>query len=259
MNFFRRLTGLVTVLLSAIGAIGCIAVAVGVWVVYQGVAERVQRVSDKLDVALKQVATATDTVQRVLGKARADLAQVTKESGNLDAGGDKSKLAARTVRALLREQTEPTLDELGGRLATMADAAVVVSSLLQSLEDLPVAQQFGLDPEQLKQRANDAQRLSGILRRLEGAIGDGDKEGARQVAAAARDVNAVLEDCSAAVGNWQSELSTARARLAQVKADVLGWMIYAAIGLSVLALWMAAGQVCLLSRGLRWCRSSDDL
>lgn len=255
MGLLRRLVGAVFLLLSTVGTVCCVAGIIGIWMLYQGVSERVQRITDRLDAGLQRVSAANQNVQLAVGKARADVANVSKESADLGGSGEKSSRATRMIRTLIRQQAGPNIDELGGRLATLSDSAAAVSSLLESFQEVPLAPASRIDPDQLKRRADEAQRLSSILRRLEVAVGDGNPETGRQkVTAATSEVDLVLQKCRATVDAWQSDLEAARDDLAHVKAKIPVWLTCAAIAVTVLCTWVGAGQISLFTRGLRWCR-----
>jgi hypothetical protein len=109
----------------------------------------------------------------------------------------------------------------------------------------------------LKRRTEKAQQLSATLRRLEAAVGEGDKETShREVASATSQVDLVLQNCQAALDDWQSDLDAAHEDLARVKGQILGWLTYAAVAVTILCLWVGAGQVSLFARALRWCRGT---
>jgi hypothetical protein len=255
MGLLRRLVGAVVLLHSTVGTVCCVAGVIGIWMVYQGVSQRVQRIIDRFDAGLQRVSAANQNVQRAVGKARADVANVGKEAADLGGGGAKSRRATRTIRALIRQQAGPNIDELGGRLATLSDSAVAVSSLLESFQEIPLARTSRIDPDHLKRRADEAQRLSSILRQLEVAVDNGGSATGRQkVAAATGEVDLVLQKCQAAVDAWQSDLDVARDDLAHVKAKIPGWLTCAAIAVTVLCSWVGAGQISLFAHALRWCR-----
>jgi hypothetical protein len=257
MRLLRRLAGAVLLLLSAVGIICCVAGIVGTWIFRQQASEKVQTIAARLDVALERVSTANQNVGRVLERARGDVADVRRESADLGGGGDKGGRASRTLRAIIREKAGPNIDDLGGRLATLSDAAVVVSSLLQSAEELPIQRNLPVDPDELKRRADEAHQLSASLRRVEAALGEGDSDaGRREVAAAASQVDLVLQKCQAAVDSCQSDLDRLRDDLARVRAKTLAWLTYAAIAMTVLLAWVGLGQVCLFGRALGWCRGA---
>jgi hypothetical protein len=244
-------------LLSAVGIIGCASGIIGVWMLYQSVSDKVQTISARLDVGLQRASTANQNVGRAIERARADVATVSKESADLGGGGEKGRRASRALRTVIQQRAGPNIDDLGGRLATLSDAAVAVSGLLESFQEVPTAPRVRVDPDVLKRRADEAQQLSARLRRLEATLGDEDKgTSRREVAAAASEVDHVLEKCQVAVDGWQSDLDAAREDLARVKAQMVSWLLYVAIAMTVLLVWVAAGQISLFGRALEWLKRS---
>jgi hypothetical protein len=71
-----------------------VAGIIGIWMLCQGVSQRVQRISDRLDGGLQCVSAASQNVQLAVRKARANVANVGKESADLGGDGDKSRRAA---------------------------------------------------------------------------------------------------------------------------------------------------------------------
>jgi hypothetical protein len=208
--------------------------------------------------ALQRAADATQNVRRAVAKARGDVAQVDKESADLRGGGEKGRRASRNLRALLQQKVGPNLEDLGGRLATLSDAAVAVCSLLGSFEELPPRWASRIKPEQWQRWTDQAQQLSHTLGRLEAAVGDGDRgTSGTNVAEATRSVDEVLEKCQATMDDWQADLDAAREGLAQVQAEVLGWWKPAVIAVTLLCGWMAAGQASLFAHALKWCRPAS--
>ena len=253
MRWLRRFGGTVVLLLSAAGVIGCAGGVIGIWTCYPSVSEKVQSIAARLDAALERASVADQNVRRAIERARADVAALGKDSADLGGGGEKGRRASRALRTVLQHQAGPNIDDLGGRLATLSDAAVAVSSLLESLQELPAGPRVRAEPDLLQRRAEEARQLSARLRRLEAALGDEQKGPSSQdVAATTGDVDHVLEKCQEAVDGWQSDLEAAREDLARVRAQVVRWQGYVAITMTVLLMWVAAGQVSLFGRALEW-------
>jgi hypothetical protein len=156
MKLCCRLAGAVVLVLSTVGTVCCVAGIIGIWMLCQAVSQRVVRISDRLDAGLLQASAASQNVQVAVGKARADVASVGKESAELGGGGEKNRRAARAIRTLIQQQAGPHLDDVGGRLTALSDSAVAVSSLLQSFQELPLAQASRIDPDHLQRRADEA-------------------------------------------------------------------------------------------------------
>jgi hypothetical protein len=238
--------------LSAVGIIGCAGGIIGVWTFYPSVSDKVQTILARLDVGLQRVSDANQNVRRAIERARTDLATASKESPDVGGSGEKGRRASRALRTVIQQAT-PNIDDLGGRLATLSDAAAAVSSLLESFQGLPTGPRIRVEPDLLKRRANEAQQLSSSLRRLEAALGNGEKgTGSQEVGARTSDVDHVLEKCQVAMDSWQPDLDAALEDLERVKAQMATWLRYGAIAMTVLLVWAGAGQLSLFGRALGW-------
>src|SRR5262245_59508448 len=129
MGTLRRLVGWVILLLSIVGTVGCLAGILGIWLLFQDVSDTLQTIVVMLDAGLQRVSAANQNVQLAMGKARAAVSDVGKEAADLGSNAKKNRRSARTIRTLLQQQASPDMDELGGRLATLSDSAIAVSSL----------------------------------------------------------------------------------------------------------------------------------
>jgi uncharacterized protein YukE len=249
MGFVLRILGASTLFLSLVGTTVCAAAALGTWLFFHTLSESVQNVWARIDAGLQRVSATTDNIQRAVSKARADVAEVDKESGDVG----KSRRAPRTLRILLQQHVGPHLDELGGRLATLSDTAVAASSLLQSFQELSQGRTSRITPEQWDRWGEEAEQLSATLRRLEAAVGDGDKEtDGREVASATSEVDRVLARCQEKVGAWQSDLDATREEVRQVQVKIRSWLILAGVAFTFLCLWMGMGQISLCAHALPW-------
>jgi hypothetical protein len=240
-------------LLSAVGIVCCMAGIVGIWMLHQTAYGKVEIITDRLDGGLRRASVANQNVQHALEQARASVDKVSKESAALGGSDEKSRRATRALRSLVQKQVKPDINDLGVRLATLSDAAVAVSSVLQSFQDLPPFQTGRIHPDKLEGWADQAEQLSATLRRLETVVGDGDKERrGSEVAAASSAVSVALQSCQAKVDQWQSELETAREEVRYVKSKIFGWLTPAAVVGTLLCAWVAAGQISLFAHAVRW-------
>jgi hypothetical protein len=256
VKFWRRFVGATVLLLSTIGFVGCLATLVGIWMFYQTVYEKVEKIASRLEAGLQRTAVANQNVQRALEQARSQVEELRKESADLDGGRKKNLRADRICRALIQQQSGQDGDDLGGRLATFSDSAIAVSSLLESFQEVPLAHTFRIDSDHLKRRAEEARQASSILRRLEVALADGNTDSRRQeVNESTGEVNVFLRKCQAIVDGWQSDLDETRDDLAHVRAKLLGWLTCTAVVVTVLCSWMGAGQISLFALALRWCKA----
>jgi hypothetical protein len=255
MALLRRLGAALVLVLAAAGLVGCAGAVVGVWLVWRDAPGRADEVLARVDAGLRRASAATENVRSAVRKARADVAEAAKKSADLGEGGQKGRAASRALKTVVRKKVGPGIEDLRGRLATCSDAAVAASSLLESLQELPLGQTGRIQPGKLELWEAETRQLSTKLRRLQAAVGEGGKQaGGQQVAAATDEVDAVLRRCQAKADAWQSGLDAAREQLRHVRAKVPDWLTLAAIAVTVLAAWMAAGQASLFAHALSWLR-----
>jgi outer membrane murein-binding lipoprotein Lpp len=253
MRWLLRLVGLIVLLLSAVGIVACLAVAGGVWWAEQKAAQKVETTSTRLDAGVERLSSATENVRDALQKARKDVAEVNKQAGGVRAGGEGDQATNRLVRRLIQERVGPELNNLDGRLATVADVSVAVASLLRSLREMPAGQATGITPEDMENASRRATELSAALKTLQDRVGQGDDAAdAREVALAGKNVEEVLERCEATVEDWQSHLKAAHEELPDLKARVLRWLLLGSVVVTVLAAWFTLAQSSLFVHAWKW-------
>ncbi len=260
MVLLRRSVGALGLILSTVGVVCCAGGVIGIWMFFQDTSERVQKVFARLDVGLQRASAAVDNLQRAVGKARTDVAEAGRESVDLGQDRGKGRRVSRSLKTFIQQKVGPDVEDLGGRLATLSDAAVTVSSLLESLQELlPGRAGRRLEPGQLEHWGEEARQLSTGLRRLEAVVDEGGKEtGGQQVAAATGEVDQALQRCQAKADAWQSDLDGVREEFQHVRAKVRGWVTLTAVAVTVLLVWVAAGQVSLFAHALRWLRGRSE-
>ena len=255
MKVARRFVTTVVLLLSTVGIVCCSAGIIGIWMLHQTAHRKVEKITSRLDGALERASVAIQNVQRALQQARASVEKVSKESAAVGGSDEKGRRATRALRSLVQKQVGPNINDLDGRLATLSDAAAVVSSLLQSVQDFPSFRTDRIHSDKLEGWTDQAEQLAATLRRLENVIGDGDKDGSGpEIAAASRAVDFALQRCQSRLDDWQSELEGARESVRYVKSEIFGWVTPATIVVTLLFVWVAVGQISLFVHGVRWWR-----
>ena len=255
MSLSRRFVGAVALVFSTVGIVCCVAGIAGIWMLHQTVRERVENATARLDGGLQRASAANQKVFRALEQARASVVQVSKESAALSGSDEKSRRATSALVKLVRRQVGPNINDLGVRLATLSDAATAISSLLQSFQEFQPFASGRLKSDRIEGWTDQAAQLSTTLRRLEAAVGDGNKESSgREIAAASGAVESALQRCQAKMDDWQLELEGAREELRDARTQVLGWLTSVVIVATLVFVWVAAGQISLFAHALPWWR-----
>jgi hypothetical protein len=247
-----RILAVLTILLSTAGLLVSLAGGAGVWVVKGPVTDKATktfgRVEAKLDVAaqgLEQVKTSLDRAVERLAAAREEQRQLTRTPGKV---GMAQRLLART----LQQRLAPEVGNASEKLHTVAEAAVVVNTVLEDLGNFPLLSEAGLDLDGLTElngrlaevapRAWELSRLFG-----EAAPGpDADTQLSR--------IDRALKAMRASVAGYELQVAQVRGRTEELKSRTLPWITPAAVAVSLVCFWVALSQLSLLCHAWSWCR-----
>jgi hypothetical protein len=163
------------------------------------------------------------------------------------------RLLARTVQ----QRVAPELGDAHETLHTVAEAAVVVNSVLEDVGSIPLLSTSGLDLEgltEINSRLADMGPAAWELSRLLGEPGPGPAPDA--AGAQLSRVERTLQTMRGLVGQYQTQVTQARQRTEELKARTLTWITPAAVLVSLVCFWIALSQVGLLSHARSWWRRS---
>jgi hypothetical protein len=147
------------------------------------------------------------------------------------------------------------VDGARGKLDGALDAAVVLDSVLQGLSQVSLGPLAEVDSDKLKELSGDVRQLIGKGKKLQSLLPEqGGTPDDAEVAATSAAITAILDRVIAKAQDINRHVNTARDRVAQVNADLPGWLMTAAVVVTVSLSWFALGQLCLLVRGWAWLR-----
>jgi hypothetical protein len=247
----RILAGLV-LLLSAAGLLLSLAGGVGVWVVRGPVTDKATqtfgRVEAKLDLAsqaLEQAKTSLDRAAERLATAREE-----ERARSADPPGLARRVLARTLTQ--RFVDAGTAQE---KLHTVAEAAVVVNSVLEDLGNFPLLAVAGLDVGPLAEMNTQLADVAPRAWELSRLLGGGGRPGEEDDNARLSRMDRTLKKIRASVADYESKVAEVRRRTEELKSRTLPWITPAAAVLSLVCFWVALSQLSLLCHAWSWCRN----
>jgi hypothetical protein len=258
MNVFRRiLAGLVflvalAVLLLSVGA------GIGVWIVKEPVTSRAKWVFGRVDAALDVAEQGLEHAETSLARATERLDNVKQEQRNL---AQKPRtiqqgLMARMARTV-QQKLAPELTDAHETLHHVAEAAVVVNSVLEDFGNFPLLSVTGLNIEgldQMNSRLADVGPRAWELSRLLGAPEPGPESDPAAAGTELSRVEQTLETVRGFVSDYQSQVQQASQRTEELKTKVFSWITPAAILISLVCFWIAVSQVSLMFHARSWWR-----
>lgn len=250
MNFFKRAMAAFVLFLGAAGVILSIAVGIGIWLVKEPVTERLTHVFARIVDAVKMADQALGQVNTSLANAAQRLENVNEEQRKLAKEPKKDNAIGRLLARTVQQTIAPEFGGAQQKLQTIAEAAVVVNSVLEDLGNFPFLAAKGLDTDRLKNISALLSDVSPAAWELSRLLGDpeSDAEASSQLSR----VDRALKTLQGALAEYQPQLQRIRQRTEDLKARALWGVSVAPATISLGSIWIALAQFSLLCHGLTW-------
>jgi hypothetical protein len=198
-------------------------------------------------------------VEAILARAREDVGAVHEAARGIPPPEIKPGGLQKFMLKKLTAEFSPRVEEAQRILDAALNGAVILNSVLKGVEQLPLTEVVQLDTDQLHNLAGELREATGTALKLNAVIQglQGGKQSSAEVAEQAAQIQEVLARGEGRVGAFTDRVTQVRQRLDQLRGELSGWITAAAVVVTVLAAWLALGNLCLLLRGWSWLRSSS--
>jgi hypothetical protein len=249
----KRILAALTILISVVGLLLSIAAGVGVWMVKAPVTAKATYVFDRVETALDVASQGLDHVKTSLARAAERLEAVKEEQRKIAkeprTGGMVRRLMARTVQ----QRVAPEFSDAHEHLHTVAEAAVVVNTVLEDVGNFPMFSVTGLemgDLTEMNNRLTQVESSAWEMTRLLGESGS-DADGAE---AGLSRIERTLDTMRGLLATYEPRLTQVRQQTEQVKSRTLAGILPAAIVITFICFWIAVSQVSLMIHAWSWWR-----
>jgi predicted component of type VI protein secretion system len=246
----QRVVAVIALAISAAVLLACLIVGVGVWVVKPRVTAKATTLFGRVDSALNVAEENLDLVQASLGRAAQRLDDAREEQRKLAQEPPPNSALTRVVARSVLPRVAPDLGTAQEKLHNVAEAAVVVNSVLEDVGNFPLLSATGLDLDRLTEmnsRLADVGPAAWELSRLLGEQDDSDAASGQ-----ASRIEQTLQTVQASIAEYEPRLADVRQRTEALQARTTGWITPAAIIISLACLWIALSQVSVMSHARRW-------
>jgi hypothetical protein len=252
MKTLTRLLAVIAFLPALAVLLLSLAGGVGVWVVKEPVTTKATRIFERVESGL-------DIADRGLDHARTSLEKAAERLEN--AKEDQLKIAQepqsarRRLARTLQRTVAPELSEAHETLHTVAEAAVVVNSILEDLGSFPFLSESGMDTDQLSQMNSSLSTVESTAWELTRILGEPASESdSDEVGQRVSRIEQALKALLGLVARYETQVQQVRERVAQLKSKTLPRITPAAVVVSVICFWVALSQICILTRACSWWR-----
>jgi hypothetical protein len=253
MSVAKRFVAGLILVPAAAGLILSLTGAVGVWVVKEPVTTRATRILSRVEAALDVAEHGLDQVKVSLDRAEERLADLRQ--GQSDPARTPSAARRMMARTVAR-QVSPELGNAQEELHAVAEAAVVVNSVLEDLANLPFLDTSRLDLDRLAQIKSRLAEVGPAASELGRLLGDPDPDPGPAAGAQLSRVKEVVVTVRQLTAEYELLVGQIRQQTHEIRAQMLPWILPAAVVVSFGCVWIALSQVCLLVCAWSWWKRS---
>jgi hypothetical protein len=256
MNVCKRIVATLTLLLSAAMLLLSLAGGVGVWLIKEPVTARATRVFGRIDAALAVAARNLSQVKASLDRAADSLSSAREEQRKAPQQPKRKGTSRRMLERTVRKQVAPKVSDAHQKLNTVAEAAVVVNSVLEDVGNIPFLSASGLDLDGLSKMNRRLADVGPAAWELSRTLG-----GPEPVSGAAGNelsrIERALKTLREGIAEFEPQLTEVRQRTQELKSRTLDWITPAAVLISGVCFWIALSQVSLMGRAWSWGKPSS--
>jgi hypothetical protein len=251
---FRRTAGALVMLLGVVGILICASLIVGCWWFLSSVSQRTTEALGHVESILDVTSESFDQVRASLQKADKEIQDVREAEKKPAQSKSRTPQLGRAATRKLASKLTSNLGDTQRSVNIAVDAAVVVNSLLDGLDDVPLVRLSKLDTEQLREVSDRVSTLTGRAQKLQAMLET--SSGSGDVEAECTRIREILSQVTVALIKLGDRIDAARGRVVDVRSRINGWLLATAVGLTVILVWIGLGQWSLLAHGWSWCRNA---
>jgi hypothetical protein len=253
-GFSRRLLAGLVFLLALTILLVVVAAGVGVWIVKEPVTARAHWLYERVDKALDMADQSLDHAGTSLANASERLGGVKQAQRKLAQEPRRDSPFGRFLMRTVQQKVAIDLENAQDTLHNVAEAAVVVNSVLEDMGSFPLLSESGLELSGLhamNQRLADVGPAAWELSRLLGnQTSDTDPETADELS----NIERTVETMQRFIGDYHAQVKQARERVDGLKSRTFKWITPAAVLISFFCFWFAVSQISLLAHARSWWR-----
>jgi hypothetical protein len=232
-----------------------LAGGVGVWLVKGPATAKATRVFGRIEAALDVAEQNLDQVKASLARAAERLDSAREEQRKLVQQPQPNSALRRMLARTVQQRIAPQLGDAHEKLHTVAEAAVVVNSVLEDVGNFPFLSVAGLDIDGLSEMNGRLADVGPAAWELSRLLGEPAPDSAAESAQLSR-IERALTTLQGWIAEFEPRLTEVRQRTEGLKSKTLPWITPAAVLISAVCFWIALSQVSLACHGWSWWKHS---
>ena len=255
MKTWRRILAVIALILSTVGLLLSLLAGAGVWIVERPARVKAANVFGRIETALDVGDQNLTQLKASLARATERLEQVGQEQRKLAQAPRRADPTRRFLARTVQQRIAPEFTDAREKLHTVAEAAIVVNSMLDDVGNFPLLSVAGLEMDGLAAMNSRLGEVGPAAWELSRLLGEPDAAGeAEELSRIERTLNAVRE----LIAEFVARLAEVRQRTLALKSKTMPWITPAAVVISVACFWVSLSQISVLCRAWTWWKRSGE-
>jgi prefoldin subunit 5 len=257
---FKRVLGIVVIVISILVLIISLGGVVGTWVVRADVARLVENVVSQTDAALQRAEDGVSRLNNQLDQTGSNISTITTTINTIGDQVEANNVILQAIDQIAGTSLVPALENLQTTANDLYDKLVAVNSKVETLSQIPPFRGKG---DVLDKASNVLTGLQEALQNLANfrqAVSDAKSSVTQKTVAVLtaplNRLNNTLQTIQTAITGVQQTLGDLQTSLATFQTTVISWLNIAAILITLLLLWIALSQYSLILHG--WAMFKDS-
>ncbi len=228
-----------------------LAAGVGIWIVKKPVTDKLTRVYGRIDETLDVADRGLDQVKTTLARAGERLESAVEEQRKSSREPQKISMSRRLLARTVQQQISPELGNAHETLHTVAEAAVVVNSVLEDVSNFSFGSATGLDVDRLSEINKSLSQVESSAWELSRLLGEPEPDSDAADTQLTR-IEQALKAVRGLLAEYESRLKDVRQKMEELKSRTLPWITPTMVLISFVCFWIALSQVSLLCHAWSW-------
>jgi hypothetical protein len=232
-----------------------VAAGVGVWIAKPPVTATAHHLFERVEVALDMADQGLDHAGVSLTKASERLDSVKQQQRKIAQEPRRASTIGRMLARTVQQKIAVDLEDAQETLHDVAEAAVVVNSMLEDIGSFPLLSESGIELSGLHAMNNRLADVGPAAWELSRLLGDPASDSERNSAGEELSkIERTVETMQRLIGDYHTQIKQVRERVDGLKSRTFKWITPAAVLISFLCFWFAVSQISLMARAISWWR-----
>jgi len=258
MNVRTRIIAGLTFFLAVVGLLLSLVGGVGVWFVREPLTERATKIFGRIETALDLADQGFEHVKTGLTRATERLDSAREEQRKLALEPRRNIFLQRTLARTVAQNIAPTLGDADEKLHKVAEAAVVINSILEDVGNVPFLQVSGLDMDRLTDLNSRLAEVGPAAWELSRLLGEPESDADAAAKQMSR-VDQTLSSMRGLIAEYEPRLQHVRQKTEQLKSWTLPWITPATVVISLVCFWIALSQISMMAHARSWWKHAGGI